>query len=82
MATQKLELTWIGKENDFFVEPRVLILDEEKSYKKENLFSTFIKKQEIYSMKILIFDAGILGCNLAKNLFYSGKDVTLLARGN
>lgn len=33
-------------------------------------------------MKILIFDAGILGCNLAKNLFYSGKDVTLLARGN
>lgn len=37
MATQKLELTWIGKENDFFVEPRVLILDEEKSYKKEKL---------------------------------------------
>lgn len=33
-------------------------------------------------MKILIFDAGILGCNLAKNLFYSGKDVTLLVRGN
>lgn len=39
MATQKLELTWIGKENDFFVEPRVLILDEEKSYKKENLIN-------------------------------------------
>lgn len=33
-------------------------------------------------MKILIFGADILGCNLAKNLFYSGKDVTLLARGN
>lgn len=39
MATQKLELTWIGKENNFFVEPRVLILDEEKSYKKENLIN-------------------------------------------
>ena len=33
-------------------------------------------------MKILIFGAGVLGCNLARNLFRSGKDVTLLARGN
>lgn len=33
-------------------------------------------------MKILVFGAGVLGCNLAKNLFSSGKDVTLLARGN
>ena len=32
-------------------------------------------------MKILIFGAGVLGCNLAKNLFRAGKDVTLLARG-
>lgn len=32
-------------------------------------------------MKILVFGAGALGCNLAKNLFRSGKDVTLLARG-
>lgn len=32
-------------------------------------------------MKILIFGAGVLGCNLAKNLFCAGKDVTLLARG-
>ncbi len=33
-------------------------------------------------MKILIFGAGVLGCNLARNLFRSGKDVTLLARGS
>lgn len=33
-------------------------------------------------MKILIFGAGVLGCNLARNLFRAGKDVTLLARGN
>ena len=25
---------------------------------------------------------GVLGCNLARNLFHAGKDVTLLARGN
>lgn len=32
-------------------------------------------------MKILIFGAGVLGCNLAKNLLRADKDVTLLARG-
>lgn len=32
-------------------------------------------------MRILIFGAGVLGCNLARNLFRVGKDVTLLARG-
>ena len=33
-------------------------------------------------MKILVFGAGVLGCNLAKNLFRAGNDVTLLARGS
>ena len=33
-------------------------------------------------MKILIFGAGVLGCNLARNFFRAGKNVTLLARGN
>ncbi len=32
-------------------------------------------------MRILIYGAGVLGCNLARNLFSAGKDVTLLARG-
>ena len=32
-------------------------------------------------MKILVFGAGVLGCNLANSLFKAGKDVTLLARG-
>ena len=32
-------------------------------------------------MKILVFGAGVLGCNLANDLFHAGKDVTLLARG-
>ncbi len=34
------------------------------------------------TMKILVFGAGVLGCNLARNLFRAGKDTTLLARGN
>ncbi len=33
-------------------------------------------------MKILVCGAGVLGCNLARNLFRAGKDVTLLARGD
>ncbi len=32
-------------------------------------------------MKILVYGAGVLGCNLARNLFRAKKDVTLLARG-
>ena len=32
-------------------------------------------------MKILVYGAGVLGCNLARNLFRAGKDVSLLARG-
>ena len=32
-------------------------------------------------MKLLVFGAGVLGCNLARNLFRAGKNVTLLARG-
>lgn len=30
-------------------------------------------------MKIMVYGAGVLGCNLARNLFHAGKDVTLLA---
>lgn len=32
-------------------------------------------------MRILVYGAGVLGCNLAANLLQSGHDVTLLARG-
>ena len=33
-------------------------------------------------MRILVYGAGVLGCNLARNLFRAGKDVSLLARGS
>ncbi len=32
-------------------------------------------------MRILVYGAGVLGGNLARNLFCAGRDVTLLARG-
>ena len=32
-------------------------------------------------MRILVYGAGVLGCNLANNLYHAKKDVTLLARG-
>ena len=33
------------------------------------------------NMRILVYGAGVLGCNLANNLYHAEKDVTLLARG-
>ena len=33
-------------------------------------------------IRILVYGAGVLGCNLAHALWISHKDVTLLARGN
>lgn len=32
-------------------------------------------------MRILVYSAGVLGCNLARDFFRAWKDVTLLARG-
>ena len=33
-------------------------------------------------LSLAAYGAGVLGCNLARNLLRAGKDVTLLARGN
>lgn len=33
------------------------------------------------NMRILVYGAGVLGCNLAHNLYHAKKDVTLMARG-
>ena len=38
---QKLELTWIGKENRPRLEPRVLLEDPEKSYHAQHRITTF-----------------------------------------
>ncbi len=39
-------------------------------------------KKETNQTKLCVFGAGVLGGNLARNLFRAGKDVTLLARGS
>lgn len=38
-------------------------------------------KNKNQHMRILVYGAGVLGCNLARNLYRAGMDVTLLARG-
>lgn len=45
------------------------------------MFCITNKSAEVENMKILVFGAGVLGCNLAVNLLRAGKDVSLLARG-
>lgn len=37
MATQKLELTWIGKEKKEPIEPRILIENKKLSYSKDTI---------------------------------------------
>ena len=39
MATQKLELTWIGKEKTYEIEPRILIENPNLSYEKVENFT-------------------------------------------
>ena len=45
---QRLELTWVGKENRITPEPRILLEDKEKSYSAKHL-----KKQDCLKMKRL-----------------------------
>ncbi len=40
-----------------------------------------LNEKRAFAMNILIFGAGVLGSNLARDLFKNKKDVTLLARG-
>jgi adenine-specific DNA-methyltransferase len=42
---QKLELTWIGKENQPKLEPRILIEDPEKSYGDKNTENMLLWRQ-------------------------------------
>ncbi len=50
---QKLELTWIGKDQDFEVEPRILIHDKEKSYGDENTENMLIHGDNLLALKAL-----------------------------
>lgn len=51
--TQKLELTWIGKDNQPRLEPRILIEDPEKSYGDKNSENMLIYGDNLLALKAL-----------------------------
>jgi len=60
---QKLELTWIGKENEPRLEPRILIEDPEKSYGDKNTQNMLIHGDNLLALKALEQDfAGKVKC--------------------
>ena len=61
--TQKLELTWIGKDNQPRLEPRILIEDPEKSYGDKNSENMLIYGDNLLALKALEQDfAGKIKC--------------------
>jgi len=50
---QKLELTWIGKNNEVKLEPRILIEDPTKSYGNKNTENMLIHGDNLLSLKAL-----------------------------
>ncbi|MDO4561289.1 MAG: site-specific DNA-methyltransferase [bacterium] len=50
---QKLELTWIGKNDELAVEPRILLYDREKSYGDENTENMLIHGDNLLALKAL-----------------------------
>ncbi|KPW89482.1 MULTISPECIES: site-specific DNA-methyltransferase [Pseudomonas] len=67
MSKQKLELTWVGKENRPKLEPRILLADMEKSYHAE----ARINESDIFDNR-LIFGDNLLALKALEQEF-SGK---------
>ena len=60
---QKLELTWIGKDNQQKLEPRILIEDTEKSYGDKNSENMLVYGDNLLALKALEQDfAGKIKC--------------------
>lgn len=63
MKKQRLELTWIGKDQQPRLEPRILIEDPEKSYGDKNSQNMLIKGDNLLALKALEQDyAGKVKC--------------------
>jgi len=63
MSKQKLELTWIGKENQPVLEPRILIEDPDKSYGDNSADNMLIFGDNLLALKALEQDfAGKIKC--------------------
>ena len=50
---QKLELTWIGKDEEPRLEPRILIEDPDKSYGDKNAQNMLIHGDNLLALKAL-----------------------------
>lgn len=60
---QKLELTWIGKDQEVKLEPRILIEDPNKSYGDQNSQNMLIYGDNLLALKALEQDfAGLIKC--------------------
>ena len=68
---QKLELTWIGKENRAKLEPRILLEDPSKSYHAEHRVSD----KDIFDNKLIFGDNLLAGVKKGKigqvSIYYS-----------
>ena len=80
-AGQKLELTWIGKDKEERVEPRILIYDKEKSYGDQNTGNMLIHGDNLLALKSLEQEyAGKIKCVYidppynTKKLFFESYD--------
>ena len=63
MTTQKLELTWVGKNHKIRLEPRILIEDTEKSYGDPDSGNMLIHGDNLLALKALEQDyAGKVRC--------------------
>lgn len=80
---QKLELTWIGKDEQINLEPRILIEDPEKSYGDKNAVNMLIYGDNLLVLKALEQDfAGKIRCiyidppyNTGSRIDADGKEV-------
>lgn len=60
---QKLELTWIGKNDEIKIEPRILIEDKSKSYGNPNMKNMLIHGDNLIALKALEQDyTGMIKC--------------------
>jgi hypothetical protein len=74
MLKQKLELTWIGKDKQPVLEPRILIEDPEKSYGDKTAENMLIFGDNLLALKALEQDfAGKVKCILINSLSFQER---------
>lgn len=74
MSKPKLELTWIGKEKQPVLEPRILIEDPEKSYGDKTAYNMLIYGDNLLALKALEQDfAGKVKCIFINSLSFQER---------